>query len=138
MRGLLWRSHPSPAHFQEEQNLHLGEVVNEAGGEILLDERVRGPGSQHQKLVLIRHPGREDDDVAFMGGIDLCHGRRDDERHLGDPQPVPLDGRYGDHPPWHDVQLEVRGPAVGDLSVPSGSGGRTRPRSTTATRGGPG
>jgi len=117
VRGLLWRSHPSLAHFQEEQNQHLGEVVNAAGGEILLDERVRGPGSQHQKLVLIRHPGHEDDDVAFMGGIDLCHGRRDDERHLGDPQPVPLDRRYGDHPPWHDVQLEVRGPAVGDLSV---------------------
>ena len=117
VRGLLWRSHPSLAHFQEEQNQHLGEVVNAAGGEILLDERVRGPGSQHQKLVLIRHPGREDDDVAFMGGIDLCHGRRDDEHHLGDPQPVPLDERYGDHPPWHDIQLEVRGPAVGDLSV---------------------
>ena len=117
VRGLLWRSHPSAAHFQEEQNQHLGEVVNEAGGEILLDERVRGPGSQHQKLVLIRHPDREDDDVAFVGGIDLCHGRRDDERHLGDPQPVPMDERYGEHPPWHDVQLEIRGPAVGDLSV---------------------
>ena len=117
VRGLLWRSHPDLAHFQEEQNLHLGEVVNQAGGEILLDERVRGPGSQHQKLVLIRHPDREDDDVAFMGGIDLCHGRRDDERHLGDPQAVEMDERYGDRPPWHDVQLEIRGPAVGDLSV---------------------
>ena len=117
IRGLLWRSHPSAAHFNEEQNLHLGEVVNQAGGEILLDERVRGPGSQHQKLVLIRHPDREDEDVAFMGGIDLCHGRRDDERHLGDPQAVPMDTRYGDRPPWHDVQLQVRGPAVGDLSV---------------------
>jgi phosphatidylserine/phosphatidylglycerophosphate/cardiolipin synthase-like enzyme len=117
VRGLLWRSHPNAAHFNEEQNLHLGEVVNQAGGEILLDERVRGPGSQHQKLVLIRHPGREDSDVAFMGGIDLCHGRRDDERHLGDPQAVPMDERYGRRPPWHDLQLEVRGPAVGDLNV---------------------
>src|SRR4029453_1423796 len=67
VRGLLWRSHPELAHFQEGENLHLGEVVNEAGGEILLDERVRGPGSQHQKLVLVRHPDREDEDVAFMG-----------------------------------------------------------------------
>jgi phosphatidylserine/phosphatidylglycerophosphate/cardiolipin synthase-like enzyme len=117
VRGLLWRSHPSMAHFNEEQNLHLGEVVNQAGGEVLLDERVSGPGSQHQKLVLVRHRDREDDDVAFVGGIDLCHGRRDDERHLGDPQPVPMDERYDDHPPWHDAQLEVRGPAVGDLAV---------------------
>jgi phosphatidylserine/phosphatidylglycerophosphate/cardiolipin synthase-like enzyme len=115
VRVLLWRSHPSRAHFSEEQNLHLGHVVNEAGGEVLLDERVKGPGSQHQKLVLVRHPGREDEDVAFLGGIDLSHGRRDDERHLGDPQPVPMDRRYGPRPPWHDTQLEVRGPAVGDL-----------------------
>jgi phosphatidylserine/phosphatidylglycerophosphate/cardiolipin synthase-like enzyme len=117
VRGLLWRSHLSVAHFSEEQNLHLGEVVNEAGGEILLDERVRGPGSQHQKLVVVRQPGREDQDVAFLGGIDLCHGRRDDERHLGDPQAVPLDKRYGPRPPWHDVELEIHGPAVGDVAV---------------------
>src|SRR5215204_2295646 len=117
VRGLLWRSHPELAHFQEEENQHLGEVVNQAGGEVLLDERVRGPGSQHQKLVLVRHPDREDDDVAFVGGIDLCHGRRDDERHRGDPQAVSMDERYGDTPPWHDVQLEIRGPAVGDLAV---------------------
>jgi phosphatidylserine/phosphatidylglycerophosphate/cardiolipin synthase-like enzyme len=117
VRVLLWRSHPSRAHFNEEPNLHLGHVVNQAGGEVLLDERVRGPGSQHQKLVLVRHPGREDEDVAFLGGIDLSHGRRDDERHLGDPQTVPMDRRYGHRPPWHDVQLEVRGPAVGDLWV---------------------
>jgi phosphatidylserine/phosphatidylglycerophosphate/cardiolipin synthase-like enzyme len=117
VRVLLWRSHPSRAHFNEEQNLHLGQVVNQAGGEVLLDERVRGPGSQHQKLVLVRHRGREDEDVAFLGGIDLSHGRRDTERHLGDPQPVPMDRRYGPRPPWHDTQLEVRGPAVGDLWV---------------------
>jgi phosphatidylserine/phosphatidylglycerophosphate/cardiolipin synthase-like enzyme len=117
VRGLLWRSHLRRTHFNEEQNLHLGEVVNRAGGEILLDERVRGPGSQHQKLVLARHPGHEDDDVAFLGGIDLCHGRRDDDCHLGDPQPIDMDRRYGPRPAWHDVQLEVRGPAVGDLAV---------------------
>ena len=117
VRGLLWRSHPRQAHFNEQENLHLGDVVNRAGGEILLDERVRGPGSQHQKLVVIRHPGNEDADVAFVGGIDLSHGRRDDARHLGDPKSVPMDKRYGSRPPWHDVQLEVRGPAVADLAV---------------------
>jgi phosphatidylserine/phosphatidylglycerophosphate/cardiolipin synthase-like enzyme len=117
VRGLLWRSHPSQAHFSEEQNLHLGAEVNQAGGEILLDERVRGAGSQHQKLVLLRHPGHPGRDVGFVGGIDLCHGRRDDERHLGDPQAVPMDRRYGPRPPWHDAQVEIRGPAVADLST---------------------
>jgi phosphatidylserine/phosphatidylglycerophosphate/cardiolipin synthase-like enzyme len=117
VRGLLWRSHPDQADFSEQENIRLGEVVNRAGGEILLDERVRGPGSQHQKLVLVRHPGREHEDVAFVGGIDLCHGRRDDQRHLGDPLAIPMDRRYGPRPPWHDAQLEVHGPAVGDLTL---------------------
>jgi phosphatidylserine/phosphatidylglycerophosphate/cardiolipin synthase-like enzyme len=116
VRGLVWRSHPDEARLSEQEAVHLAETVNEAGGEVLLDERVRRAGSHHQKLVLVRHPGHEEDDVAFAGGIDLCHGRRDDERHRGDPQAVAMDARYGDTPPWHDIQLQVRGPAVGDLA----------------------
>jgi phosphatidylserine/phosphatidylglycerophosphate/cardiolipin synthase-like enzyme len=116
VRGLVWRSHTDRAHFSEEENLHLVETVNEAGGEVLLDERVRRDGSHHQKLFVLRHPERPNDDVAFVGGIDLCHGRRDDARHEGDEQAIELDERYGPRPAWHDVQLEVRGPAVGDLA----------------------
>jgi phosphatidylserine/phosphatidylglycerophosphate/cardiolipin synthase-like enzyme len=117
VRGLVWRSHPDQARLSEQEAVRLADVVNEAGGEVLLDERVRRAGSHHQKLVLIRHPDDEDRDVAFVGGIDLCHGRNDDIRHLGDPQTVELDPRYGPRPPWHDVQLEVRGPAIGDLAT---------------------
>jgi phosphatidylserine/phosphatidylglycerophosphate/cardiolipin synthase-like enzyme len=116
VRGLVWRSHPDQARLSEQEAIELAEVVNEAGGELLLDERVRRGGSHHQKLVLARHPGREQDDVGFVGGVDLCHGRRDDERHHGDPQPIDLDRRYGDRPPWHDIQLELRGPALGDVA----------------------
>ena len=54
--------------------------------------------------------------VLLVGGIDLCHGRRDDSHHRGDPQTVELNPRYGQQPPWHDLQLEIRGPAVGDLA----------------------
>src|SRR5262249_34341137 len=36
--------------------------------------------------------------------------------HQGDEQAIDLDPRYGPRPPWHDIQLEVRGPAVGDLA----------------------
>jgi phosphatidylserine/phosphatidylglycerophosphate/cardiolipin synthase-like enzyme len=116
VRGLVWRSHADQAHFSEQENLHLVETVNEAGGEVLLDERVRRGGSHHQKLFVIRHPDSPDDDIAFVGGIDLCHGRRDDHRHRGDEQAIDLDPRYGPRPPWHDVQLELRGPAVGDVA----------------------
>jgi phosphatidylserine/phosphatidylglycerophosphate/cardiolipin synthase-like enzyme len=116
VRGLLWRSHPRQAHFAEQDNASLAKMVDEAGGEIVLDQRVRRGGSHHQKLIVTRHAGGSDNDLAFEGGIDLCHGRHDDSRHLGDPQAVELDSRYGTRPPWHDVQLEVRGPAVGDLA----------------------
>ena len=117
VRALVWRSHPSFARFNEETNLHLAEDVNEDGGEILLDERVKWGGSHHQKLFLIRHLDAPEKDVAFVGGIDLCHGRNDTGEHLGDAQPYELDERYGPRPPWHDVQLEVRGPALADLEL---------------------
>ena len=112
VRGLLWRSHTDKVRFNEEENQHLGTLINEAGGEALLDERVRGSGSHHQKLVVVRRQGRSHEDVAFVGGIDLCHGRRDDADHAGDPQPPPMDERYGRRPPWHDAMVELRGPAV--------------------------
>lgn len=117
VRGLVWRSHPDLTKFSEEENLHLAQQVNAAGGIVLLDERVRRGGSHHQKLFVIRHMGDEDRDVAFVGGIDLCHSRNDDAEHRGDPQVYELDRAYGDRPPWHDAQMEVRGPAVNDLSV---------------------
>ena len=135
VRGLVWRSHADQAHFSEQENLHLVETVNKAGGEVLLDERVRRDGSHHQKFFVVRHPDAPDDDVAFVGGIDLCHGRRDDEAHDGDPQEIDLDSRYGPRPPWHDIQLEVRGPAVADLAWTFRERWEVRPRSTTATRG---
>lgn len=119
LRGLLWRSHPRRAHFAEQDNMHLAAEINRTGGLVALDERVRRGGSHHQKMVIVRHATtmHDDlDDVAFVGGIDLCHGRHDSPTHPGDPQAVELDGRYGARPPWHDIQLEVRGPAVEDLS----------------------
>ena len=72
--------------YSEEENRQLGDEVDAAGGEVLLDQRVRRGGSHHQKLVVLRRPGRPDRDVAFAGGIDLCHSRRDDADHHGDPQ----------------------------------------------------
>jgi phosphatidylserine/phosphatidylglycerophosphate/cardiolipin synthase-like enzyme len=115
VRGLLWRSHSDHLRFNAQQNQHLGREVNEAGGEILLDQRVRAFGSHHQKLFVVTHRGERARDVAFVGGIDLCHCRRDDERHLGDPQQAPMDPRYRGRAPWHDAALEIHGPAVGDL-----------------------
>lgn len=115
VRALMWRSHSDSLNFNSQENQHFGTELNEAGGEVLLDQRVRRLASHHQKLFVIRHRGAPAADVAFVGGIDLCHGRRDDERHLGDPQPGPMDRRYGSRAPWHDLMLEVRGPVLGVL-----------------------
>ena len=117
VRGMVWRSHPKVAGFHLEHHLELSQQVNDAGGLVLLDQRVRPAGSHHQKLVLLRHATHTERDLAFVGGIDLCHGRRDDARHLGDPQVEELDEQYGPRPPWHDIQIAVSGPAVGDLDL---------------------
>lgn len=117
VKGLMWRSHSDALSYSLRENRQLGEQVHVAGGEVLLDQRVRRAGSHHQKVVVLRHPDDPDRDVAFAGGIDLCRSRRDDAAHHGDPQSLPMHRAYGDHPPWHDVQLEVRGPAVGMLDA---------------------
>nr|WP_240942517.1 phospholipase D family protein [Planosporangium thailandense] len=117
VKGLIWRSHLDKLQFSEAENRHLGEEIEAVGGECLLDMRVRAGGSHHQKFVLLRHPGRPELDVAYVGGIDLCHSRRDDADHRGDPQPVRMAGAYGPTPPWHDVQVEIRGPAVADVET---------------------
>ena len=117
VRGLLWRSHLDQMRFSEKENRRLGELIEAAGGRCLLDMRVRPGGSHHQKFVVLRHRGRPELDVAFVGGIDLCHGRRDDGGHAGDPQAVPIAAVYGDRPPWHDAQVAIRGPAVRDVEA---------------------
>ena len=117
VKGLIWRSHLDKLAFSEEENRHLGEDLEDVGGECLLDMRVRVGGSHHMKFVVLRHQGRADQDVAFVGGIDLCHSRRDDESHQGDPQQQPMAEVYGSRPPWHDAQVMIAGPAVGDVEA---------------------
>jgi phosphatidylserine/phosphatidylglycerophosphate/cardiolipin synthase-like enzyme len=117
VKGLVWRSHLDRLQFSSQENRHLGEDIEAAGGECLLDMRVRPGGSHHQKFVVLRHPGHPELDVAYIGGIDLCHGRHDDAGHAGDPQAQPMAAVYGGRPPWHDLQVAIRGPAVGDVEA---------------------
>ncbi|MGI9006949.1 MAG: phospholipase D family protein [Streptosporangiaceae bacterium] len=117
VRGLVWRSHWDRFQFSGEENRHLGEEIVAAGGQCLLDMRVRLGGSHHMKMVVLRHPGRPERDVAFVGGIDLCHSRRDDAAHHGDPQPQTMAEVYSERPPWHDIQAMIHGPAVGDVET---------------------
>ncbi|GAC1445818.1 MAG: phospholipase D-like domain-containing protein [Mycobacteriales bacterium] len=117
VRGLVWRSHLDKLAFSAAENRHLGQQVASAGGECLLDMRVRTGGSHHQKFVVLRHPGRPELDVAYVGGIDLCHSRRDDDQHSGDRQRQAMAAVYGGRPPWHDAMVALRGPVVGDVET---------------------
>lgn len=117
VRGLIWRSHTEMFNFGAQENRLLGRRLQSRGAEALLDMRVRTGGSHHQKLVVIRYRGRPEHDIAYIGGIDLCHSRRDDAHHLGDPQALEMAPEYGDTPPWHDVQAAVTGPAVHDAET---------------------
>jgi phosphatidylserine/phosphatidylglycerophosphate/cardiolipin synthase-like enzyme len=115
VRGLLWRSHADRLGYFVQKHRRLAKELSAAGGQVLLDQRVRPLGAHHQKFVVIRHPRRPQDDVAFLGGIDLAYGRRDDADHGGDAQVRPMAHAYGATPAWHDVQVELRGPAVRDV-----------------------
>ena len=117
VRGLLWRSHWRRFGYHAEKALTLGEEIGAAGGQCLRDMRVRTLGAHHQKFVVLRHRDDPSRDVAYVGGIDLCHSRRDDEAHHGDPQVLPMAAAYGPRPAWHDVQVAVEGPAVHDVET---------------------
>jgi phosphatidylserine/phosphatidylglycerophosphate/cardiolipin synthase-like enzyme len=117
LHGLVWRSQPGALDQSEEQNADFVRDIQTAGGDLLLDARTRRAGSHHQKLVIALHPANRTTDVAFLGGIDLARSRNDDADHAGDPQAMAFPVVYGKRPPWHDVQVEVQGPAVGDLAL---------------------
>ncbi len=112
--GLLWRSHLEMLGYHVTQNRRLAADLRAAGGEVLLDQRIRPLGSHHQKLVVIRHHTDAGDDVAFVGGIDLVLGARDDIVHRGDPQSAAAGDAYT-RSPRHDAQVELHGPVVRDL-----------------------
>ena len=117
VRGLLWRSHWRRFGFHSEKSRMLGVEIDEAGGQCLRDMRVRTWGSHHQKFVVLRHREEPARDIAYVGGIDICHGRRDTAAHEGDPQPIEMPRPFGPRPAWHDVHCAIQGPAVHDVET---------------------
>lgn len=115
VRGLLWRSHSRLLGYSWRQNAGFAGRLARGGGRILLDHRVVSFGSHHQKFAVVRYRDQPAADVAFVGGIDIAASRRDDDQHHGDPFTRPFAAVYGDTPPWHDVQVELRGPTVRDV-----------------------
>src|SRR6201985_2916194 len=75
-------------------------VVNwlerQPGCAAVADDRLRLPGTFHQKAMFVEEP---DGPVAFVGGMDFARDRL----------------RQPDRPPWHDVQVRVTGLAAIDV-----------------------
>ena len=70
-----------------------------------LDDQHPPGGSHHQKVVVV------DDAVAFVGGLDLTHGRWDTPAHRRE-EPHRLDAHGRSGRPNHDVQAVVDGAAA--------------------------
>ncbi|KGN38629.1 phospholipase D family protein [Knoellia subterranea] len=120
VHGLVWRSHTEQLDFAAEKNREVAEELadeDDEHAEVLLDMRVRRGGAHHQKFVVVRHRDDPSRDIAFVGGIDVAHNRRDTSDHHGDPQGERLADAYGPRPGWHDVHCAVTGPAVFDVET---------------------
>jgi phospholipase D1/2 len=101
--GQGWRRHPR-VHFRMDGNHPVG-------------------ASHHAKIVVV------DDNVAFIGGLDLAKGRWDTAEHRAeDPRRADFNGTF--LPPHHDAQVAVQGEAAAAL----GEIVRNRWRSATGRR----
>jgi phosphatidylserine/phosphatidylglycerophosphate/cardiolipin synthase-like enzyme len=104
VRVLLWAGPPLPAFKPTRPMMKKVQAALTDGSKVrcVLDARERTLHCHHEKLVII------DDEIAFVGGIDLSD----------------LDGDRWDHrshPPrqatgWHDVATRLEGPIVADVA----------------------
>lgn len=65
-------------------------------------------GCHHQKIIVV------DDQLAMVGGFDLTNRRWDTPEHFPD-DPRRTDPLGDSYPPFHDVQMLVKGPVAGKL-----------------------
>jgi phosphatidylserine/phosphatidylglycerophosphate/cardiolipin synthase-like enzyme len=104
VRVLLWAGAPVPLFAPRRASVREArdQLVRGTRIKAALDSHERPMHCHHEKLAVV------DDEVAFVGGIDLTDlggDRYDTPEH-------PARGRMG----WHDVASRIRGPAVADVA----------------------
>ena len=114
VRGLLWRSHLEMFGYQVKQNRTFAGDVNAAGGQVLLDQRVRASGCHHQKLVVIRHAGPPAT-TSRSSAASTCATAAATTPPTTATRSRSRSTTSTTAPPWHDMQVEMRGPAVRDV-----------------------
>jgi phosphatidylserine/phosphatidylglycerophosphate/cardiolipin synthase-like enzyme len=106
VRVLVWAGAPIPVFKPSRWQVRRQREALVRGTRIRceLDAHGRAMHCHHEKIVIV------DDEVAFVGGIDLTTlaGDRYDENHH--PSRAPAIG-------WHDATSRLRGPAVADVAA---------------------
>lgn len=103
VRVLLWAGVPVPMSAQRRAAVRKtrDHLTRGTRIKVALDSNERPLHCHHEKLVVV------DDEVAFVGGIDVTNLSGDRYDTLGHP----ARGSMG----WHDVASRLRGPAVTDV-----------------------
>jgi phosphatidylserine/phosphatidylglycerophosphate/cardiolipin synthase-like enzyme len=104
VRVLAWAGAPLPLFHPDRKEVREAceELVHGTRITMALDARERPLHCHHEKLVVV------DDEVAFVGGIDLtclAGNRLDSSEH-----------RHRDGLGWHDTALRLEGPIVADVA----------------------
>ncbi|MFL5816461.1 MAG: phospholipase D-like domain-containing protein [Conexibacter sp.] len=104
VRVLVWAGPPAPVFEPKRADVKQihSELTDGTRIRCVLDARERTMHCHHEKLVIV------DDEVAFVGGIDLTSLSGDRWDHTEHP----AEGRLG----WHDVATRLHGPAVADVA----------------------
>jgi len=105
VRVLMWAGAPPHTFAPDRGTVRAARDELTRGTKVraACDSRSRALHCHHEKLVIV------DDEVAFVGGIDLTQlggDRYDTNAH-------PARGRLG----WHDASSRLRGPAVADVAA---------------------
>ena len=111
VRALVWRT-PAPLPMSVLRASHARENLmfvrriqrlGDTNGIAVLDGRLPAGGrsSHHQKSIVLQSNG---DEIAYVGGIDICSRRRDTPAH----ERQTVSNSAG----WHDIQCALTGPAV--------------------------
>jgi len=105
---LRWDSSIMFSFQREIAAQHLWEISTPENVHICADDCIPIGGAHHQKIIII------DNTLAFSGGGDVAAGRWDSQEHkIIEPERHDERGNYG---PFHDVQIMLEGPIVGDLT----------------------
>src|SRR4051794_18064531 len=104
VRVLMWAGAPPRTFAPDRRAVRAARDELTRGTKVraACDSRSRAMHCHHEKLVIV------DDEIAFVGGIDLTSlggDRYDTNGH-------PARGRLG----WHDASSRLRGPAVADVA----------------------